>query len=288
MRRKPKTVITVAQWGDAPLLIYLPLYVAMYGGGMSRYNLSVTLKFGGTDDHVYQLVDSGEADFGISDPIFTEMARKDGSARPYCSALVVQRVPIWGVTHNPAIGDLKRVEDFVHLRFGSLPRRSTTYSLIAGLKFKHKRLLKYMNVVEAPMARQLALLKTGKADVVLQIEPHLSLAEHDGLRVVFSLAQFYGKFAFTGLTVSPRGKGDDPTIRERVLAALAEGVTICHTETAKALDIAMHVFPTVSSEILEKAIYRLCAGNIWPKTIAVDETAWKAARALRRAIGDLP
>jgi NitT/TauT family transport system substrate-binding protein len=279
--------VTIAQWGRAPLLIYLPLYVALYGGYAKAKGLKPKLIFSGSDENVFHAVARGKADFGISDPIFTEIHRKKTRPGPACKALLVKRVPIWGVTHNPAIPPLKRIEDFVQLRIGSLPRGSTTYSLIEGLKLKHKRLLKYTQIIEAPIEKQFHLLSTGKADVVLELEPYISMAEHQGLRTVFSLAQFYGDFAFTGLTVSHGMQMRDPAVVEKLIAALDKGLKVCREDKKEALRIAIEMFPGYAPEILEKGIRRLRAANVWPDTADVNQAGWKAAVHLRRKIGDL-
>jgi ABC-type nitrate/sulfonate/bicarbonate transport system substrate-binding protein len=109
--------------------------------------------------------------------------------------------------HNkPAIQTLKTLADFVQLRIGSFPQPSTTYTVISALKEKNKRLLRYMQIIEAPIGQQAALLKNNQADIILELEPMVSLAEENNLRAVFSLSDYSQIGAITGLMVSKNFK----------------------------------------------------------------------------------
>jgi NitT/TauT family transport system substrate-binding protein len=204
-----------------------------------------------------------------------------------CVALAVKRAAIWGITHNPAIPPLKKVEDFVQLRIGSFPRPSTTYSLIDGLKQKHKRLLKYMQLIEAPIGKQMQLLVNNKADVILELEPMVSLAESQGMRAVFSIAQFYGDAAFTGLIATRKTADTKPLLVKKMTQALQQGLDTCLKDKAKALKIAQQVFPDYPKTVLSQAIDRLIEHGVWPQTTAIDPVIWKAAVTLRHQVGDL-
>ncbi len=277
--------VHIAQWGHNHLM-YLPLYAAIRSGKAKKLGLDITLTHAGNDDQIFNQVATGKADFGFGDPIFVEIGLQKG-IKAVCVAMAVKRAAIWGITHNPTIPLLNKVEDFVQLRIGTFPKPSTVYALIEGLKHKHKRLLKYMQIVEAPIGQQAQLLTKNKADVVIELEPMVSLAEAKGMRAVFSLAQFYGDSAFTGLMALEKTVNQKPHVVEAVIQALQYGLDICLKDRKKALKIAEEVFPDYPKEILDKAIQRLNAHGVWSETTSIDRKNWKTAVKLRQKVGDL-
>jgi NitT/TauT family transport system substrate-binding protein len=282
----PLLPVKIAQWGQFHML-YLPLYVAVYGGMAKKLGLDITLGFAGNDDEIFHQAVTGQADFGFGDPLFVDIGRRKGLYGT-CVALAVKRAALWGITHNPAIPMLQRIEDFVQLRLGTFPKPSTTYSLLEGLKRRHKRLLKSMQIVQAPIGEQAKLLVTDRADVILELEPMVSLAESKGLRAVFSIAQFYDDAAFTGLTVSEKTLVEKPEMVEKMVCALQHGLDICLKDKKTALAIAQQVFPDYPPDVLAKAIDRLKKAGAWPKTTEIDPVVWAAAVRLRQEVGDLP
>ena len=260
--------------------MYLPLYATLYGGPAKRLGLDITLRFAGNDDAVFKQVASNRADFGIGDPSFALSDKKHGVS---CVAILVKRAGIWGVTHNPAIPQLESMSDFVQLRIGSFPKPSTTYELIAGLKRKHKRLLKNMQIVEAPIGAQAMLLTNNKADVILELEPMVSLAEAQGLRAVFAIAPHYGDVAFTGLMASKRMQDAHPALVDKMQRAIQQGIHICNHDKVTSLRIAAKIFPNYPESVLENAYARLLHEQVWPETGAPDEKLLKAMKRLRIA-----
>jgi NitT/TauT family transport system substrate-binding protein len=287
MSNKPALIpVKIAQWGQANLM-YLPLYAGLYGGFAEKEGLAPTLIFAGNDDDVFNHVVTRKADFGFADPIFVEIGKLTGK-KTVCIALAVKRAALWGITHNPAIPVLKKVEDFVQLRIGSFPKPSTTYSLIDGLKKKHKRLLKYTQIIEAPIGAQANLLTDNKADVIMEIEPMVSLAESRGMRAVFSLPQFYADSAITGLFTREETLQKHPLLVEKMNRILQQGLKMCLRNPSTTLKVAMHVFPDYPKEVLQKALRRLRDDEIWPQNTDVDTVLWQRAITQRQQIGDLP
>src|SRR3984957_8398783 len=70
--------VTIAQFGKERFLLYLPLYVAMEEGIFAKHGLDVDLKFAGNDDQIFATVISGQAQFGIGDPVFTAISHDKG------------------------------------------------------------------------------------------------------------------------------------------------------------------------------------------------------------------
>lgn len=280
MKRVP--TFRLAQWGQKHLL-YLPLYVALRMA--ERERLFLDMDYAGNDDAVYNRITSGKADFGIGDPLLT--ATHPHKKNPVaCIATIVQRAALFGITNNPAIPELKSIDDLVQLRIGSFPKPSTTYCLMADLKRRHKRLLKKMQIIEAPIGKQALLLAHDQADVILELEPMVSLAESKGLRVVLPMAEFYGPAVFTGVMVAESFIHSHTHIVRRFCNLLAMALGVCNHDTAQALDIAELEFPDYPRALLEKALLRLRSYDVWPPNTNINEAAWRNALRVRRNLKD--
>ena len=277
--------LRVAEWGGKHL-VYLPFYVAQHTGQFASLGLEIERYGAGNDNEIYQEVVSGRADLGVGDPAFVALGAQEGHESCVVAALV-NNVSSWGLTPHAEIRAMKESYDLVGLRFGTYPRPSTSYSLLGALKARHARALKSMQIVEAPIGAQLSLLASGKADVVVEIEPMVSIAESQGLRVVLSMGDFYRDFLFTGVmatraTVESRG----PLV-QRFVVGLQRGLTLCHRDRPVALEVAQNLFPSVARECLERALARMLDSHAWPEQVFVQASAWNAALQMRRDLGEL-
>ena len=120
--------ITICQYSD--LLIYLPLYIAQDQKMFESEGLSVRFINGNGDDKTYAAVASGAAQFGVSDPTFTAIAREKGQAAVVVGT-VVAGAPYWGVTWNEKIAPAKSPAGLKDLRIATYESPSTDYALMA-------------------------------------------------------------------------------------------------------------------------------------------------------------
>ncbi len=93
----PPKKVTIAQFGKEKFLLYLPLYVAMEEGIFRGRGIHVELLFAGNDDQVFASVVSGEASFGVGDPVFAAIARERGGPGKIVG-LLVTRLGLVGYT----------------------------------------------------------------------------------------------------------------------------------------------------------------------------------------------
>ncbi len=268
--------IKVGHWGY-PHLLYLPYYIAINTGIFEKRGLDVQTIYSGNDQDVYKAVLKGKVDFAISDPLFSIENEK-----VLCSGIVVNRIGIWGISHNPAIKKITRLEDLVGLRIGSLPSPATTYSLIKALKEKNKRLLKSLKIIEAPIGNQQTLLSSNKADVILELEPMVSLAESYGIKPVFSLADYYKDFAFTGITHSKNLLEENPEAVKKFMVAINKGLKVCLRNEKVAIKVSKELFKTYPEAILKKAYARLLKAKVWPENTTIDKVSWQIASTVRK------
>ena len=282
-----KKTVKIAQWSQLNC-IYLPLYVAMQEGLFDRYGITIQLIPTGNDDEIYQAVMSGKADIGLGDPTFCAMPRKGKAAKKsksYIIADICSRVALWGITHSPVIHDIETEKDFVGLRLGCFPSPSTSHTLLNAAKKNNKRLLKSMQIIEAPIGQQSDLLFADKADIALYIEPFISIAEERGGRVVYSPAQIYEDYAFSALYSSEAFIGKNIEVIENIRDAIQDALDLLHSSPEIGIKAAQHLFPELKPALLKRAVKRCLSDKIWPKTILASPKGWDTAIQTRKDAG---
>ncbi len=287
--RKKKTgkaeQVRIAQWGGRQI-IYLPLYIADKTGYFADRQLEAEIYNAGNDDEVFQEVAEGRADFGVGDPTFVAIGAERG-IRTQVVAALINNPSLWGVTHHSEIRPIEEAADFVGLRFGSYPRPSTAHAVLEDLRAKFGKTVRSMEIVESEIGRQFELLSGSSADVIFDIEPMISLAEHSGLRVVLSAAHFYRDFLFTGVFASEATISERAELVQVVVSGIQHGLNICRSDTKVAVAVAQSLFPALQSEVLERAIVRMRDSRAWPEQSLISAASWRAALQLRHRIGNL-
>lgn len=285
-RSTNSTDITIAQWGQERYLIYLPLYVAIEEGFLSKHGLRPKIIFTGNDDQTFATVISGNAQFGVGDPVFAAISQEKGYDAKVV-ATIVGRVAIWGIANNSKVKPIRTTADFEGLRVGTFPEPSTNYTLMRQLVVTNPTVLEHTQIVQAPIGSQLALLQTNKVDVAMELEPATSLAASKGYRIVFSSPGFYGPFLFTGLTTTQDFISKNPQAVTALVDALEEAVVACHKDRSVALRVASKLFPTLPKEVIADAVNRMLDEKTFPEHVAIDDSAWQAALKIRFIVGDL-
>jgi NitT/TauT family transport system substrate-binding protein len=275
--------ITVAQFGH--VFLYMPLYVAVDRGFFKEQGLDVKLVSTGGDEKTFTAVSSGNAQFGVSDPTFTAIARERGQGGKVVAG-VVRGVPFWVVTFNKDIKQIDKPSGFKGYRVATYTAPSTSYAVM-------KRILQNDGhavdgkIVQGAFGTLLALLKANQADMALDIEPIVSVATHQGGHIVYSPASKLGDFAFTGLEVSDDFYKKHPEQIQAAVNALTESMTYIHKDFEGALSVAKKEFPEVSEPVLREALKRLIDQGTIPKSPVLSKDAWDRAIALRKEIGDM-
>lgn len=281
-----ETKITVAQWGQEKYLIYLPFYVAQEKGFFKEEGLDINVKFSGNDDQVFATVLSGDAQFGIGDPVFTAISREKG-AKGKVVTTIVDGVAIWGVTNKENIKSIEKPEDLAGLKVGTFPDPSTNYALMKKTILKGGDTLKDTKIVQAPIGSQVALIENGSADIAMELEPGASIAESKGYRVVYSSPKFYGRFAFTGLTTTEDYINANKETVQKFINAMEKALRYCHENEAGTIEVAATLFPKLDKTVVENAVKRMIADKTIPEHAIMSDEAWQKAMQVRVDIGDL-
>ncbi len=278
--------ITIAQWGQERYLIYLPLYLAEEEGFFAAQGIDIKIKFSGNDDQVFASVLKGEASFGVGDPVFTAISRERG-AKGKVVASIVDGVAIWGVTNNPNIGKITSKEDLRGLKVGTFPEPSTNYTLMKNTILEGGDDLKDTKIVQAPIGAQIALIENGAADIAMELEPGTSIAESKGYKVVYSSPEFYGPFAFTGLTTTEGYIQSNRDMVQKVVSAIENALQFAHQNEQQTIEIAQKLFPGLEKNVVAIAVTRMLSEKTIPQHAVMSSEAWQKALQIRLQVGDL-
>jgi len=170
----PLRKVTIAQAGD--FFLYAPLYIAVDAGLLRERQIDVSLVSTGGDEKTWAAVIGGSASFGVADPTFVAIADSRGQPGRVIAS-IVNGVPFWGITYKAAIRPFTSPKDLQPYAVATFPSPSTAYTLQrqmfieAGLQ---------PNIREGSFGSLIAMVKAGKADIALELEPNVSQAISDG------------------------------------------------------------------------------------------------------------
>jgi NitT/TauT family transport system substrate-binding protein len=267
------TPIKIAQFGKEKFLLYLPLYVAMEEGYFAENGLKPELIFAGNDDQIFATVISGDADFGVGDPVFTAIAAEKG-LKAKTVALMITNLGLTGYTNKPNVPEIKKPEDLAGLRVGSFPAPSTTYTLLSELKAKHPQ-LKDMQVVEGAFGTQLAMLEADKVDIAVDLEPTVSQVESKGYRVVFPMTPFIDPQAVTGLMATQKTIDDRADIVQKAVTSLQQAITAIYKDRNVAYRVSEKLFPDLGKDVIHHAVDRMMRDAMYPQSVVVKDEYWQ-------------
>ncbi|MDD5586719.1 MAG: ABC transporter substrate-binding protein [Alphaproteobacteria bacterium] len=275
--------ITIADFGKERFLLRLPLYIAMEEGLFAKRGIEADLKFAGNDDQVFATVISGEAQFGMSDPVFTAISHDKGGPGKIV-ALMTTRLGLSGVTNKPSIQQIKSVKQLEGLRLSSFPEPSTTYTLLSELRQKNNL---NMPIVQAPFGGQMALLETDKVDIAVDLEPSVSIFEDKGYRVVFNLAKWTDPQAITGLMTTEDYIKKHPETVQKVVDSLQEAFNLLYTNPEVSYRVGKKIYPNLSEKVVRTAVDRMLKGDMYPHSVVVPEDMWQRTLKTRLDSGEL-
>ncbi|MCX8473610.1 MAG: ABC transporter substrate-binding protein [Sediminibacterium sp.] len=273
--------VKVAQYGD--VFLYMPLYLANEKGFFKEEGLEVEINSTGGDDKTFAAVIGGSAEFGIADPSFVAIANEKGQAGKVIAS-VVNGVPFWGVTNKPNLQPITNDKDLKGLSVATFPSPSTAYTLQYDM-FKKAGLKP--NIRQAAYGALLSLLESKEVDIALEVEPNVSTALQNGAKIVYSLTQKYGNFAFTGVTVSDNLIKAKPELVQKFVNALQKAELFGHKYPDSLAYYAQKHFNTINSLVLKDASLRIISSNTFPKNVLITPDAWRKACTLRFEVGDL-
>ncbi|MEK6303343.1 MAG: ABC transporter substrate-binding protein [Acidobacteriota bacterium] len=273
--------ITIAQAGD--FFLYAPLYIAKDAGLFEKKGLDVSLVSTGGDDKTWAAIIGGSAQFGVADPTFVAISDKRGQPGRVVAS-VVNGVPFWGITFNPKILPITDPKEIGSYGIATFPAPSTAYTL---QKEMFQRAGLTPNIREGAFGTLIAMLKAGKADIALELEPNVSQAVMQGAHIVYAMPDIYGDFAITGLTTTPDLIGRDHQLIEDVVCCLQQALDFARTRPEETLRILSARFPEIEPQVAKAALDRALKAGIIPRDVSIAPSAWAKAIEVRVKVGDL-
>lgn len=281
-----KEKLVIAQFGKEKFLLYLPLYIAMEEGLFAKRGLDVELKFVGNDDQIFATVISGDAMFGVGDPVFAAIAREKGGPGRIV-AMMITRLGLSGYTNKPNIPMIKKPQDIKGLRISSFPAPSTTYTMLMELVKNNDLEKTGTKIVPVAIGAQMATLEAGEADIAVDLEPSVSIAENKGYRVITSFDQFTDPQAITGISALESTIKNRPELVQKVVSSLQEALNVLHSDREACLRVSRKLFPTLDHKIVTVAVDRMKGLQVYPKSVKVDDSYWQRTLKTRLDSGEL-
>lgn len=277
---KELITVNVAQFGE--FFLYMPLYLADEGGFFEEQGLKINITNTGGDDKTFAAVIGGSADFGIADPTFVAIANEKGQ-KGKVIASIVNGVPFWGVT-NKDIPVITEGEQLEGLTVATLPSPSTAYTLQYDM-FEDAELKP--SIRQASFGALLSLVQSDDADIALELEPNVSQAVQNGYKVVYSMADMYGDFAITGVTVTQKLIDENPELVQKFVTALQNAEKFAHNNPDSVLNLANKIFADLDDKIVEDALNRILKSKTFPDNVLITDEAWLKAISVREEVGDI-
>ncbi len=278
------TEITIAQFGQ--VFLYLPLYVANDKGFFAEEGLDVTIVSTGGDDRTFAAVSSGSAQLGVADPAFVAIAAEQGLEGKVIAS-IVNGVTFWGVTYDQTIPQISEVNDFASKRIAVYTAPSTNYTVMKDILDNAEGGAVAGEIVQGAFGSLIAMLKAGQADIAMELEPVASIAVADGARIVYSMVDSFGDFAFTGLTATTDYLQSSPEVAQAAINGISRAMEYIYSDFDGALEVAVNEFPEVDESSLRNALQRLTSEGVIPRTPILTEEAWDKAIQLRKDVGDI-
>lgn len=279
--RQDLTEITVAQTGD--FLLYSGLYIAQQTCLFHNNGLSVRLVSAGGDEKSVAAVISGQAAFGVGDPTFAGIARQRGQDVRVVAS-VVNGVPFWGLTNDTDVVSRFRRDGLKGLTVATFPSPSTAYTLQKDMFVKQGL---PVAIVEGAFGSLEGILEKGEADIALELEPNVSTLVENGAVVLYSMADMYGDFAITGVSVLGGYAEKNPSIVIAFCRSLQQAYDFARSNRAETELILKKKFPELSEAVIKESLSRMMNEDVLPLSVVIDEEAWRKAVALRVEVGDI-
>lgn len=263
-------------------LLYLPLYVALDKGFFKKEGLDVEKQTAGSPSVALAAVISGSAEFSIHGPEWTTIAISKGAPLEIVSN-VVNRAAVW-LAADPTfkytgVDSLKGVT----ISTGMMPTTSTSL-FIKLMKEKGVNPDKDLKMTQVQIGNEVGPLLAHQAQVAVMYEPGLDQAVSKGMKVILDFPKMYGPYAFSSVTTR---KVTDPDTIQRFVNGMELAMRYITGDPAGAIAVAKSEFPNLDPVVVENAVKRMIAGDVYPKSVATTPAAFDTAMKTQVYLGNL-
>lgn len=263
-------------------MLYLPLYVAINENFFKDQGLDVSKETAGSPTAALSAVLSGSAQFSIHGPEWTAIAASKGANVGIISN-VVNGAAVWIATAPDfKFDDIKSIKG-EKVVTGLMPTTSTSLFLKL-LKENGMSDKTDVDMIQVQIGSEPAPFLGGQAKVAVLYEPGLDQVAAKGMKVVLGFPKTYGAYAFSSVTAQ---KTVDPDLAQRVVNGMELALRFMTKNPDQAVAIAKKEFPTLDPVVVESAVRRMIAENVYPTSVQTTPEALKVSMDTQIALGNL-
>jgi NitT/TauT family transport system substrate-binding protein len=256
--------VTVSQ--ALQTLHFLPLYVAIDEGLFAKHGLDVTKETANGPNAAIADLTSGKAQFSLTAAAWSATAVSKG-APIHLIANCVNGAAAWVV--GPADFDFKDIASLKGQTIiaGKMPT-STTAVFLKSVHDSGMDPKKDITLMEVKLGSETAALLTlgDKAKIAVAGEPAADWAVTLGMKVLVSFPKSQGNFLSSGVAAR---KDLDPDTAQRFVSAMQEALTLIERDPAAAVAVGKKEFPKLAPEVVESAVRRMLADNLYAKSVDI-------------------
>jgi NitT/TauT family transport system substrate-binding protein len=263
-------------------MLYLPLYVAIDQGFFAAQGLDLDKETAGSPTVALNAVISKSAEFSLHGPEWVAIAASKGAA-VHIIANVVNGAAVW-IAATPdfkftSVKDLKGEKVVT----GTMPTTSTSL-FIKLLKENGMDANTDVEMIQVPIGTEPGPFIAQQAKVAVMYEPGLDQVVAKGMKVVLGFPKLYGPYAFSAIAA----RNDvDPDSAQRLVKGLEMAMRFMPANQARTIEIAKSEFPNLDPAVVEAAVTRMLADDVYPKSVDISADALKVSMATQIALGNL-
>lgn len=267
-------------------LLYLPVYVAKHEGHFKNHGLDVpVVRSAGSGPTALASVLAGESQFSVHGPEHVGFAQEKGGKAKAISA-VANSAPVWVLARqevefsSPA--DLKGKKVVV----GLAPGTSNTLlkRMIADAKLSPQT---DVTVTEVQNGSELGPVIAGRADIAVAYQPQVEQGLSQGLKVIYEFPKDYPEYAFSTINTSQQLIDSNPDLVKRFVSAIGDSLKMMHASPEKAQAVARKEFPSLDAAVVDAAVKRMLANNVYPQGVEITPKAFDNAIAMQKFVGNI-
>ncbi|HUB49721.1 MAG TPA: ABC transporter substrate-binding protein [Acetobacteraceae bacterium] len=263
-------------------LNYLPLYVGIDTGTFAAHGLDVEKVTAGSGAAGVSAVIGGQSTFSLQDPMTAVLANLRG-AKLTNVAMVVDGAPVWIIV--PKSSPITSVAGLKGNNVATaIPPSTSTYLL--------QRLAKAQNLPikldTVQLGTEAAPVTVGRDAAGAVYEPQLDQALSAGDRILYAFTQhFPGGYAFSTIDTLQSTVTSKPALVQAFVTGLADAEHTIHARPELAVQIAEQEFPTLPKPIVQAAVARMAAADVYPQDPSISTQAFANALALQVFVGNV-
>jgi NitT/TauT family transport system substrate-binding protein len=271
---------------------YLPVWIAEQKGIFAKHGLKADISAAASIAEPVAILNAERAQFAITGTGMAVNSTVEG-AKMKVVAKLAGAIGLWAIgksgTKVTSLNDLKG-KSIASLRFPSNTVSSPTYAMKSVGKFDPAK--ENVRFLEGPPGSIIPAVRDGRADIGCVFEWDASIAEQQGLEVLFSFVDILGPIAFTSAMVKDEYAQKNPKIVQSFCNALAESMKLIRSDEKVYAEVAAKEFSQVPPAAIAAGSKRLLAAKgVVPLNPVVSKAEWDAivahelgAGTMRRAL----